>query len=104
MIDTILGHILYILSMTVQQKWNFLMKKILQKLSDAFGYKIPECQSLDLYFQLMALQVGTLANPEAKDQLAAIEKVKLLCEICELLLENKIKVINNFIAAMTRSS
>ncbi len=78
-----------------------MIRKVLQELSNALGYQVPECQSPDLYFQLMALQVGSLSNPEAKEQLAVIDKIRLLCEVCELILERKVKVIDNFLDVLT---
>lgn len=75
---------------------------ILNKLTNLFGYEIPRCESPDLYFQLMALQVGTLANPEAEDQLRSLEKIRVLCKICELFVRRKIKVQKEFLKTFNK--
>ena len=78
-----------------------MKEKILKELSDAFGYEVPECDGTELYFHLMAIQVGSLAHPEAKDQVASLNKIRLLCELCELILVPRSKVIDSFIDVFT---
>lgn len=73
------------------------MKNLLKQLSKLFGYEVPEQQSPDLYYQLMALQVGTLSNPESKEQLKSIKAIMVLAEICEIKLEAKVKVQEAFL-------
>ncbi len=81
-----------------------MKEELLQKLSDMFGYEIPGCDGTELYFHLMALQVGMLVHPEAKDQVASLRKIRLFCELCELILVDKIKVVDSFIDIFTRNN
>ena len=81
------------------------MKNLLEQLSKILGYEVPECQSPDLYFNLMALQVGSLLNPESKEQLRSIGIIILLSEICKIILGNKVKVQESFFNTLgTKSS
>ncbi len=80
-----------------------MKEELLKKLSDMFGYEIPECDGTELYFHLMALQVGMLVHPEAKDQVVSLRKIRLFCELCELILVNKIKVVDNFLGAFNEN-
>lgn len=66
-------------------------------LEELFGYEIARCEDPQLYFQLMALQVGALANPEAQEQLLSIKKIKALCELCEERLSLRVQVQQEFL-------
>ncbi len=80
------------------------MKNLLEQLSKILGYEVPECQSPQLYYQLMALQVGTLSNPESKEQLRSIDIIVILAEICKIILKDTIKVQESFNIDGTKSS
>lgn len=75
------------------------MEILFKRLSEAIGYEIPVSEDTQLYYHLMALHVGTLANPDAKDRRKSLEIIVLLCEVCRRILDNRIKVQEDFLEA-----
>jgi len=74
---------------------------LFKRLSEAVGYEIPMGEDTQLYYHLMALQVGSLANSNAKDQRKSLEIIVLLCEVCRRIFDNRIKVQEDFLEALS---